>query len=144
MKTVTFCGHRDVDTAEIIEEKLYTEIEKLIQQGASEFLLGGYGRFDSLCAKTVRSLKEKYPHITLVLVLAYMNKDFDKDLYDSSEYPSLEMVPKRFAILKRNEYMIKKADAVIAYVKRSWGGAAKTLEFAQKKRKYIIRIDEMI
>lgn len=63
MKTVTFCGHRDI----LIREKkrispiLYDEIEELIIEGVDTFLLGGYGDFDRLCSETVKKLKEKYP-----------------------------------------------------------------------------------
>ena len=65
MKTVTFCGHSDLSAEETqkIRERLHTEIEKLIRQGATEFLLGGYGGFDRMCATVVLALKEKYPHI---------------------------------------------------------------------------------
>ena len=55
MNKITFCGHSNlsVRTSEILETKLRTEIEKLIKQGAREFLLGGYGDFDYLCAKII-------------------------------------------------------------------------------------------
>ena len=59
-------------------------------------------------------------------------------LYDYSLYPSLESVPKRYAILKRNEIMVNEADVVVAYVLHDWGGAAKTLGYAMRKRKTVI------
>jgi len=49
----------------------------------------------------------------------------------------IESVPRKFAILKRNEWMVDSAELVIAYVKYSWGGAAKTLEHARKRKKQI-------
>ena len=142
MKTVTFCGHSTIATEEIllIEEKLYIEIEKFIQQGVKEFLLGGYGKFDIMCAKAVKKLKGKYPHITSVLIIPYMYMDYNKELYDCSEYPPIENVPRRYAILKRNEYMINRAECVIAYVKYSIGGAAKTYQYAMRKNKEIINL----
>ncbi len=60
-------------------------------------------------------------------------------IYLKTKYPPIEAVPKKFAIVKRNEYMVDKSDAV-AYVKKSWGGATITLEYAQKKKKKIIMI----
>ena len=36
--------------------------------------------------------------------------------------------------------MVEQADLVIAYVKYSWGGAAKTLEYSKRKKKRIINI----
>ena len=142
MKTVTFCGHKDIlmNDAEIIRERVRDEVEKLVGRGADPFLLGGYGNFDIMCAKIVREFKEKYPHITSVHVVAYMDKPLDTKLYDYADFPPLEKVPLKFAIPKRNQYMVKKADAVVAYVKFGWGGSAKTLEYAEKKKKEIIRI----
>ena len=46
----------------------------------------------------------------------------------------------RYAIVKRNEYMLKKADYVIVYVKRNCGGAAKFAEKAVKQKKMVINI----
>ena len=137
---VSFCGHGNVQYSDEIRESLYTIIEDLIKQGADEFLLGGYGSFDLMAAHTVKSLKEKYPHIESVLVVPYINRGFDKDLYDCSEYPPLENVPMRFAILKRNEWMVRSADVIVAYISHDWGGAAKTLSYASHKKKRIINI----
>ena len=140
MKTITFCGHRKISETEKenIKQKLKEEIEKLILKGAKEFLLGGYGDFDYMCAKTVRELKKEYPHIKGILVSPYLNRECDKDLYDDLEYADVEKTPLRFAIVKRNEYMVKKADLIICYVKYSWGGAAKTRDYAIRKGKKII------
>lgn len=142
MKTVTFCGHRDIssETLQKLGPLLYDEIEKLILDGADTFLLGGYGKFDRLCAETVRKLKEKHPHITSTLVIPYIDRDYDRDLYDSSEYPPIEKTPKRFAISARNKYMVEKSDVVISYVVFPWGGAYETLLHAKRKKKTIIKI----
>lgn len=141
--TVTFCGHGNVIYPDGIRKKLSDTVEELIMQGADEFLLGGYGKFDMMAAHTVRSFKDKYPHIKSVLVVPYINIGFDKELYDYSEYPHLESVPKRLAILKRNEYMVDKSDIVVAYVSRKWGGAAKTFDYAVRNGKKIINITEI-
>ena len=142
MKTVTFCGHSSLTKEEkhFLEERLYAEIEKLILNGAEEFLLGNYGQFDMLCARVVGRLRKKYPQIKSVLVIPYLNREYDAELYDIVEYAPLEKVPKRFCISKRNEYMVKKADVVVTYVKHEWGGAAKTLEFAKRKKKTVAEL----
>jgi hypothetical protein len=62
------------------------------------------------------------------------------DLYDISVYPPLEGVPLRFAISKRNEWMARKSDLVIAYVKHNFGGAYKAVEFAKRNGKRIINV----
>ena len=137
---VTFCGHSQLYGDPEIENRLKNEIEELILKGADEFFLGGYGQFDNLCAKCLKTLKEIYPHIKSVLVIPYLEKSYPTFLYDETLYPPLEDVPKRFAIVKRNEYMVEKSDVIISYVTRTYGGAYSTLNYAKRKKKTIINL----
>lgn len=137
--TVTFCGHsRDIQI-EKFSRWLDVILPSLIEAGADRFYLGGYGAFDNLAAVAVQRQNQTYPHIEMILVLAYLNRNVDIDRYDSTTYPPLEKVPLRYAIVKRNEWMVRESDMVISGVTHNWGGAAKTLEFAQKKRKVIFQ-----
>ena len=137
---VTFCGHSDKCYNEEIPVKLYHILKMQIQLGATTFLLGGYGWFDGGAATTVKKLKEEYPYINSLFVTPYINKHYNMDLYDESIYPPLESVPLRFAISARNKWMVDSADVIISCVKHSWGGAAKTLEYAKRKNKTIIEL----
>ncbi len=141
MKVVTFCGHSRFTAGHEtidIEKHLKNQIENLILQGATKFLLGGYGHFDGLCAKVVYVLKEKYPHVKSVLVIPYLNRKYDMTYYDYTIYPNLEKTPYRLAIIKRNEYMVQASDILVAYIDHTWGGAYKTYLYAQKNNKTII------
>ena len=138
---VTFCGHRDVFDPETVSAWLNETVKGLIREGADCFYLGGYGQFDALAAAVVRKQKERYLEIRSVLVLPYLDRPFDASDYDETVYPPLENVPKRYAVSRRNEYMIDRSDVVIAFVTRSFGGAYKTLCYAQRKQKRIIRYD---
>ena len=139
---VTFCGHSQIAPSEIkhISERFKEVIEELIWEGADEFLLGGYGDFDKLCAATVKELKNTHPHIKSILIIPYIDRAFDQQLYDCSEYPPLENVPKRFAISKRNEYMVDNSDTIISFINHTYGGAFKTFSYAKRKAKQIIDI----
>ena len=143
---VTFCGHRDLttDEEEKLKELLYNKLEKLIKNGADEFLLGGYGDFDKICAETVKKLKIIYPHIKSILVIPYLDREYNLKMYDSTMYPPIENVPKKFAIPKRNEYMVDNADFVISYVISSWGGALTTLNYAKRKKKETVNLAEIM
>ena len=57
--TATFIGHKEcygVQACDIREE-----IIKLIEMGITDFLNGGMGHFDWMCAKIVFDLKKDYP-----------------------------------------------------------------------------------
>ena len=54
----------------------------------------------------------------------------------------LEFAPPRFAISRRNEWMLKQADFVVTYITHSWGGAAQFAEKAQRQGKNLIHLAE--
>ena len=136
--TVTFCGHGDCHGNKEVKNWLRETVEALIQRGADDFLSGSYGAFDAYTTSVVRDLKLVHPHIYSPLAFPYLDRKVDATIYDDTFYPPLEKVPKRYAISKRNEYMVNKADIVVAYVIHSWGGAATTLAYAKHKGKEII------
>ena len=144
---VTFCGHRDfVETAEA-EKQLTMFLEKYARENVRLVCYnGGYGNFDYFAAKCVQRMQEQYSNIRNCLVLPYIDQPFlDRiaiftNRFDETIYPPLESVPRKYAIIRRNEWMVDSADIVIAYVKYSWGGAARTLEYARRKKKNIIQI----
>ena len=136
--TVTFCGHSQVANSTAVAAALAKIIDDLIEEGADEFLLGGYGEFDTMAAVAVRNAKKNYPGIRSTLVIPYIDRDYDPALYDGSLYPPLETVPRRYAISKRNEWMVANSDVIIACIQHNWGGAATTLKYAERKKKRII------
>ena len=143
---ITFCGHSNCLFSDEEKEKLKQLLIKEIRKNPTcKFYLGGYGDFDSLCLQTLRELKTDFPNIELLFITPYLDKNYSKlqlakYYYDDVIFPPIENVPRKFAILKRNEWMVDSADLVIAYVKYSWGGASKTLEYAKRKKKPIINL----
>lgn len=143
---ITFCGHSNYLFSDDIKEQLKNIlVNEIIKNPTCNFYLGGYGDFDGLCLRTLKDLKADFPEIKLIFITPYLDKnysklEFAKYYYDDVIFPPLESVPLKFAILKLNEWMVEQADLVIAYVMYSWGGAAKTLEYAKRKKKRIINI----
>ena len=143
---ITFCGHSNCLFLDEEKEKLKQLLIKEISKNLTcKFYLGGYGAFDSLCLRTLRELKTYFPNIELLFITPYLDKNYSKlelakYYYDDIIFPPIENVPRKFAILKRNEWMVDSADLVIAYVKYSWGGAAKTLEYAKRKKVPIVNV----
>ena len=135
---VTFCGHGEIAHAETVKKWLREVLAGLISDGAEIYYLGGYGAFDRLAAAVLREQKQQQQNLQLVLVLPYLNSKMDTAGYDYTIYPPLESVPPRFAISKRNQWMVAVSDVVVAYVTHGWGGAAKTLEYAKRKHMIVI------
>lgn len=143
MHTCSLFGHRDMWGEDDFDEKLERAIGYAIENlGVSEFWVGGYGKFDFFASLALRKMKKRYPHIRLILVLAYLDKPFDevdkkfnKQTYDEIIFPPLESVPKRYAIVARNKWMVDRSDHIIFYVNCSYGGAFKMMEYAIAKGK---------
>ena len=140
-KICCFFGHREV--THNIRPKLTAVIEKLItEDGVTDFYVGHQGQFDSMVYSVLKELKVKYPQIRYTVVLAYMPNEHIKEIYgEDTLFPDgLENVPKRFAINKRNDWMISHSDIAVCYVWKITGGAAKFREKAEKKKLQIIDV----
>ena len=143
---ITFFGHSNCLFNDDIKKQLKNIlVGEIIKNPTCKFYLGGYGDFDGFCLRTLKDLKVDFPEIELIFITPYLDKnysklEFAKYHYDDVIFPPLESVPRKFAILKRNEWTVDSADLVIAFVMYSWGGAAKTLEYAKRKKKTIINL----
>lgn len=141
-KRCCFAGHGKIYLDKSLELKVYEKCEELIKNyGVTEFWAGNYGAFDHLAARVVRRLKEKYPNIELDLVIPYITESINqyKEKYDKDyDYILMadmpENTPTKYKILKCNQYMVDCSDYLMAYVNYSFGGAVKTLEYAQRKK----------
>ena len=140
--TATFIGHKECYGVEACD--IREEVIKLIEMGITDFLNGGMGRFDWMCAKIVFDLKKDYPHIHNYLVIPYLTFNIlEKKYFDSIIYPEgFEKYHFKSAIPARNKYLIENSSAALCYVTHSWGGAAQTLERAQKKGLHIVNLGE--
>ena len=138
---VTFFGHSDYVGNLEDEEYLFNLIKEVGKYRDIDFYLGGYGGFDNFAFRCAKKYKEEKPDSKLIFVTPYLGKWLNdrKEVlelnYDSILYPELECVPKKLAILKRNEWMIDHADYVFYYVGRHYGGAYKALQYAYRRKK---------
>lgn len=101
------------------------------------FYVGNRGHFDSLATTAVKRAKLRHNDIRLYLLLAYHPAERAVNLspgFDGSYYPSLENVPRQFAIVRANQHMADIADCIICYV-RHMGNARNLLEHAQQRQK---------
>ena len=146
---ISFIGHRHLYNSNILFESVRQAIvENIDFVERVVFFCGGYGDFDDLCARACRSVKQQIKNCEIVFVTPYMTVAqqekikglMELNLYDSVIYPPLEQVPLKFAICKRNEWMVDQSDFIIAYVEHSFGGAYQSLRYARRKGKRIVNL----
>ena len=146
---ITFFGHSTISD----EGKLFEKVLRILtlcidRERHVTFYCGGYGDFDRLCARACRAIKKQFPLCNVAFVTPYiteaqqikMRKMVESGLYDMCVYPPLENVPPRYAIARRNEWMAKEADLVLAYVKYRCGGAYQATERARQRGKRVIQL----
>ena len=150
---ISFAGHAHLYLSEKVKEIVKKQIRNQITDEENIVCyLGGYGDFDKLCACACRELKKELPQIEVVLVVPYMNlseqakmkEQLRCGLYDTLLYPPIEHIPPKFAISKRNEWMMTNADLIIVYINHSYGGAYKSFQIAKRQKKNIINICDFI
>ena len=129
-------GHAAIpyDVSPLIEAAAERQYQEL---GIRTFIVGNRGSFDRYAATAIKALKQRHDDVILLLLLAYHPGESSVELsygFDNSYYPPLEGVPKRYAIVRANRFMIDTADSIICYVKHT-GNARDLLEYAQRRRK---------
>ena len=150
---IAFAGHSFIAKRDGLKEKIKELIKNnVLSSEPVSCYLGGYGAFDELCALACKELKKEKIISEVIYVTPYISlteqakiKEMQGcGLYDGSVYPPIENVPPRFAISKRNEWIMANADLVIAYVNIKSGGAYKAVAFARRKNKRVINICDML
>lgn len=142
-----FIGHRD--TPPSILPKLREAAERHITEyGVNEFVVGKYGSFDRFAAQAVAEAKQRHPKIRLTMLLAYYDPHKTIELpngFDGSLYPDgLEYAPRRAAIVRANQYMVRHSDYLIAYDVGRIGNTRKLVEYARhRERKGLIRVENL-
>lgn len=128
-------GHRDAPTS--IQQKIEEAVEHhYLEHGVGHFVVGGYGSFDRMAAGAVKAVKQRHSDICLSLLLPYHPAERPVETppgFDGTLYPEgMENVPRKFAIVRANQYMVKNADTIICYVKH-FGNTRVLLEQAWKR-----------
>ena len=142
-ETATFIGHKECYG--VRAEDVQYEIEKLIGSGVTDFLNGGMGGFDWMCARLVYELKKDYPQIRNYLVIPYLTFNIIEPKYfDATIYPEgFEKYHFKAAIPARHRYMVEHAAYALCYIEHAWGGAAQTYKMAVKKGLTILNLGEL-
>ncbi len=141
MNSCTFIGHRNCSSQ--ICNQLWQTIEKLvIEESVSVFYVGTHGNFDKFAYQVLVELEKKY-EIKVFVVLAYLNGKKENIYYDTNKtiFPDvLEKTSFRYAINKRNEFMIKNSQYMICYVDNTFSNSYDYVKLALKNKLKIINI----
>ena len=143
---IAFFGHSKYIEKETDEKKLADFLETRVGDTPCEFFLGEYGSFDNFCYRITRKFKEKHGKSKQIFISPYNGEAYLKrrvgepGRFDGIIYPELENVPPKFAISRRNRWMVKRADLIILYVNHKYGGAYQAYKYAMSLGKEIFNL----
>ncbi len=144
MKICSFFGHSDAPQS--IEGALCKVLIDLIENhSVAKFYVGNNGNFDAVVKRSLKKLKKSYPHISCMVVLAYLPSkkgNTERNEIETIFPEGLEKCPPKFAISRRNRWMVDNSDYIVTYVNRTFGGAAQFKELAERKGKTVINLTE--
>lgn len=132
MPACTFFGHSQCPD---LRSELRDAVMRLAGDGVDMFYVGDNGRFDAQARSVLSELGLRYG-----VVLAYLPKGTGADFGDTMFPEGLELVHPRYAIDRRNRWMLERSDYVVTYMHHSWGGAAKFAALAERQGKRMIRL----
>lgn len=141
-KICTFFGHRNAPDS--LSFSLEQEVLRLINdEDVDTFYIGQHGNFDRMATAVVLKLKKTHPQLQLYKILAYL--PVERDIQDNTHIDTIlpegiELGLPKFAISRRNQWMVEKADWLISYVCFFSGGAFEALKLAERKHKNIINL----
>lgn len=151
--TVSFFGHRYIDTPLYIREELYKLIASLLRRKEyMEFLVGRDGAFDQLVSSAVRRCKreirdENSAHIWIPPYMTAIFRGFESDYreyYDEIEICNTASRHYKTAFQARNRNMVDRSDLVVFFVKRHEGGAFQTMRYAMQQNKQCINLADSL
>ena len=147
-----FAGHRNISAEKIqhIMLRLNEEVDKLIENGVTEFLSGGALGFDHIAASLVIAKKQQGANIRLIFALAHDGyneswTDKQKQLFRSlmGEADEVRYVSEKYAIgciKKRNHYLVDNSAYCICALTKKISETAQTVRYARQQGLKIINV----
>ena len=142
------------DTKEYLdfENKVYSAVFSLANEGITKFYCGMAMGFDIIAAQAVLALREAKQDTAIELVCVKPFEEQSKNFSDFWKEKYEEIIKQADSVIvmgngyykgcfhKRNCYMVDSSDVVLTFFDGQKGGTGSTLSYANKKGKRIVNI----
>lgn len=114
----SFFGHKRIYN-EMIKEKIRAEAIRLINCGCNTFYVGNNGIFDLYVQQVMSKLSEEYGISFSIIISSVNEKALSSSAQVFTVFPEgFEAFLPRFAIPKRNEWMMRHSDYIVCYMEK--------------------------
>ena len=128
-----------------IPVRLPKEIIHLINNGYSRFLVGNNGQFDHCVQITLENLLHQGYCFDYSIVVSRIGEKALSGAQDKTLFPSrLDSSLPRFAISKRNQWLIDNSNAIICYVDNKFSNSYKWALKGLRKNLEIINLTSFL
>ena len=153
-RSCAFTGHRAIPRQdyERIKSSTVAAVRELILRGFCHFIVGGALGFDTLAARIILMLRAEHPEIRLTVAVpcegqadSWREEDrvrYEKIIEHADCAILLSRGYSRSAMLRRNRFMIDNAAVCVAYLAKSRGGTAYTVDYARGRGLEIINTED--
>lgn len=153
-KSCFFTGHRTAKITGELLERLDSKLAEMINEGITDFYAGGALGWDTICAKRVLALKEKYPQTGLHLVLPCppeqqtlkwsdsQKAEFDIIMNNADDIDIISDTYTKDCMKKRNARLVELGDVCICWYneKDFRSGTGQTVRMAEKAGRTVINM----
>ncbi|MBQ3234884.1 MAG: hypothetical protein IJA97_01860 [Clostridia bacterium] len=138
----SFFGHSTVPSS--LKDEIKREVLNLIDNyGVNKFYVGNNGGFDFIVQVVLKEVKKLRSGIEYFIVLSRLNEKVLNEDNENSVYPEgFENFIPKFAIVKRNDWMLRSSRFVIAYSKYSFYRSYKWVEKARRRGLIVTNLAE--
>lgn len=162
MYKVSFTGYRpqklpffgeDDPMCVDLKQRIYRQIEALIDRGAGEFFTGMALGVDIWCAEAVLALKASHPEIKLTAVLPCRGQEIKWSPAEQRRYHDIlarcdkvMCLSERYTrdcMFARNRMLVDMCDLLIAVYDGKPGGTKNTVDYAEKRGRRTLLIPPM-
>lgn len=142
--TCTFFGHRNADskTKELLKKHIIILIK---ERKVDTFYVGNNGNFDYYAQCVLQELKNERSDFKYYVILSYINEKALSGDQAATLFPEeLENCVPRFAICKRNNWLINRSSFLLAYSKHTLSNSSKWIAAAQKRGLKVINLADCV
>ena len=127
-----FFGHHDAPMT--IKKKVKDAVMLLLKEGCECFYVGNDGNFDVLVQSVLKEVENERKTLKYKIVLSRIGEKAKSYEQEKTVLPEgQELCLPKFAISKRNDWMMKKASVLVVYLSNSCSRVAKYVDRAEKK-----------
>ena len=151
-RVCSFTGHRSIEPRHLrrLPDMINRALGYVYDRGCREFCIGGAVGFDTVAAQQILLFRMTHRDVILTLLLPCLDQterwsERQKEMYEHllGSADNVRYVSETYTstcMKRRNRLLVDSCDVLVAYVGRSYSGAAQTVRMAEQSGRQIFNL----